>query len=606
MSSPCPANASGLTIGELEQREIEEAWLGLNPLDLPVVGEDCIDEHDFRERVAIDYIDGLLSQGLSFALRGAPKDAVLFSVPSVPPAPHEGLGPPAPAPPAFLETRSVGASRGSRQDDESVDPSHDNREPQRSDLPSTCLKTPWKITQTSSQGEKSPTWHPEKSPSRDLRKSPPDRVPVPLWSVVSSGELRSRLIKQGQSEWTTSVRVNGLLILIDHIYRRLTEKKSRKLKGKGIAISGDLSRQFVSAIKRPKLPSTIQEPLALLQAIGLVEKVREAKWGGSTTCSASFSIPSPLLEAAERIEVPLSPNLVKKREEALKRKDQRLSQKHPWRRQLLQVLAIVDLAPSAFSESLSRDGEIPAARLVEIKETMAALKTAKAIADPSGTIHTNVSSCRRWLKKHLTLCGQPVTNCDISHAHWCVVARVVEDEAAKCPKPSQRQRIEAEIDDFRKLLSEDDFYQALSEEPESESARKTAKESLLKALNQSDHWARKYPAYRRFMVRFPEIAGVLRLVKSPDHKAISPALRHYTANIITAALLRCQGLGIPAIPDTDALICPEQARTTVCRFVGEELFKVTGVRCKVGGIRFTPSGDQAVHHPWPPSPARPE
>jgi hypothetical protein len=86
--------------------------------------------------------------------------------------------------------------------------------------------------------------------------------------VVGREELEVILKKQGQGEWCTEVRVGGLLLVLHYILRRH--------KSQGTRISGGLARDLVSARKKPKRESTIQQPLAVLEEIGLLTKRREA------------------------------------------------------------------------------------------------------------------------------------------------------------------------------------------------------------------------------------------------------------------------------------------------------------------------------------------
>jgi hypothetical protein len=57
---------------------------------------------------------------------------------------------------------------------------------------------------------------------------------------------------------------------------------------------------------------------------------------------------------------------------------------------------------------------------------------------------------------------------------------------------------------------------------------------------------------------------------------------------VERALKSLQAAGIPAIPQTDALLCREQDREEVCRVLGREVWGITGVCPLVGGIRFVP------------------
>ena len=58
--------------------------------------------------------------------------------------------------------------------------------------------------------------------------------------------------------------------------------------------------------------------------------------------------------------------------------------------------------------------------------------------------------------------------------------------------------------------------------------------------------------------------------------------------VVREALERLQTAGIPAIPQTDALLCREQDREEVCWVLGGQIWAITSVRPLVGGIRFAP------------------
>jgi hypothetical protein len=103
--------------------------------------------------------------------------------------------------------------------------------------------------------------------------------------------------------------------------------------------------------------------------------------------------------------------------------------------------------------------------------------------------------------------------------------------------------------------------------------------------------------YRYMRRRFPITFGICEDIKRKDHRNISKALQFFTAQAINGALLEAQALRIPAIPDVDAIICPQQHRDEVCRLIGKQVYDITGgVRCKVDGLRYTPvdSGSAGV------------
>ncbi|MGC2578776.1 MAG: hypothetical protein WA376_14500 [Terrimicrobiaceae bacterium] len=76
-------------------------------------------------------------------------------------------------------------------------------------------------------------------------------------------------------------------------------------------------------------------------------------------------------------------------------------------------------------------------------------------------------------------------------------------------------------------------------------------------------------------------------IKREDHCNVSKPLQHRTAKAINGALMQAQGLGIPAIPDVDAIICQLRRKEVVCELIGKEVYALTqGVCANVGGIGF--------------------
>src|SRR5260370_27862185 len=105
-----------------------------------------------------------------------------------------------------------------------------------------------------------------KNRPQDGSKNRPDIInPVCLHGVVDEAELKVLLKSKKQTAWCTRVRILGLLLLIDYIYRNLK-------KNGAISISADLAHGFVSKIRKRDRRSTITEPLFLLCAIGILRR----------------------------------------------------------------------------------------------------------------------------------------------------------------------------------------------------------------------------------------------------------------------------------------------------------------------------------------------
>jgi len=106
-------------------------------------------------------------------------------------------------------------------------------------------------------------------------------------------------------------------------------------------------------------------------------------------------------------------------------------------------------------------------------------------------------------------------------------------------------------------------------------------------LNSPDSTAAKNCVWRSLRRRFPLCLSIIDSIKRDDHRAISRQFQHFTAAAITSALQAMQGQGLPAIPDTDALIVRQRDRAAACHAIGRAMFRETrGVCVTVDGIRF--------------------
>lgn len=431
--------------------------------------------------------------------------------------------------------------------------------------------------------EKTPTTVRRKTLTMVKEKTPTYTVPVLLWVVVSYERLKERLIEQNQEEWNSTVRRLGLMILLDFIYRH---KKS-----KGVFISHDLASGYVSELNRPKNKTTLRQPLAVLVELGILEILEQYKCGPHQRQSTRYRLAPALRKKAVQQDVMLTPKLVEKRLQAEPRQQKRLNKNYSWREQLLHDIGTVSLTQVGMSLSMDLLADNKLAQSIK-KMHDVLLKRVKAYAsvDSFETILNDIKNFPRLLKPHLTLAGSNVALCDITHAHWCLLPLLLEKRIqgmrdAGCGD-DQMGAFQHEQQRLQAYLSEGDLYRKLSDNPDSDIEREKTKKKMLTALNLKNNWNHQCAPYQRMKVLFPHTFDALEWVKRENHKAINPFLLNNTAVIITQSLLRCQDLGISAIPDTDCLICPEEHKATVCRVIGEEMFRHTGVQCRVGDIRF--------------------
>src|SRR5262245_12383152 len=108
-----------------------------------------------------------------------------------------------------------------------------------------------------------------KNRPQDGKRNRPDIInPVALVGVVDGRVLEALLRANKQSQWCTPVRIKGLLLLLDYICRHMTHR--------GISISADLARSFVSKLRKKIDPRDITEPLLLLRGVGILKLLRPA------------------------------------------------------------------------------------------------------------------------------------------------------------------------------------------------------------------------------------------------------------------------------------------------------------------------------------------
>jgi hypothetical protein len=142
---------------------------------------------------------------------------------------------------------------------------------------------------------------------------------------------------------------------------------------------------------------------------------------------------------------------------------------------------------------------------------------------------------------------------------------------------------------LQEFLSDGDYYRKWCIDELDDDERDEKKLLLTMILNWPNSKAEKNGLYRRMKYKFPLTFGNVEDLKRNDHRVLGIQLRHYMAEVINPALLELQAKGIKSIPDCDAIIVPEAHHTAACEAIGRHMYKLTGVRCKVGKIRFRPS-----------------
>lgn len=413
-------------------------------------------------------------------------------------------------------------------------------------------------------GKKAPSMVRGKAPSMVIAKAPSDYLPCVLLGVVGGEVLRALLKRHNQAEWASYKRMAGLLTLIDLVARR----------GPEIFVSSELSREYVSTLKRAKNRTTIRQPLALLVEIGILEIVQKASVGPHRKTSARYRISSKFGKV-KKVEVWVTAQQRSKMENAETRKNARLNKNHPFRRQL--GIDLQDVGLSEAGRAVALKMMIEDRKVASIRRLMGFLdgeKVREIAVDPCGTIHTFARLIPKELKAHVTIKDQPVAICDIEAAHICVLSCVLQERINWLGERSlETEEIEIERQNFIGLLASADVYEHLARG----SDRGEIKKALLSSINMPTSKASHIKAYRRFKEAFPVTVGVIEDIKSRGHRGISRPLQHYTARIIANAMCELHTQRIPCIPDTDALIVPKSCESVALGILNRSLLDVTGI-----------------------------
>jgi hypothetical protein len=298
---------------------------------------------------------------------------------------------------------------------------------------------------------------------------------------------------------------------------------------------------------------------------------------------------------AKKKIVLLNPQRIEKLDNFDQRRTARLNRRHPWRAPLLATLEALSLSPTGKALALDLlSAQRKEKNVREANELLNGKREWQGKVHPAdtGQIITPVTRFPRELKPELLIAGQPISICDISHAHHSFLPRLVEERIGYLRgshAPSQKiEPYEAERDRLRHSLSEGDYYRMWCKNPEDDQERQQKKELLTMILNWRNSKAERNRLYRWMRATFPLTFGIIEDIKRDDHRRISRKLQNFTARVINAALLTVQDHGIPAIPDVDAILCPADHKEAVCNAIGEEIFGLAGVCAKIGGIRFAP------------------
>jgi len=397
-----------------------------------------------------------------------------------------------------------------------------------------------------------------------------------------------------QIEWATSVRMRGLLLIIDYV--------ARKMKKAGASIPGDLARSYISKIARPKRENTIQEPLLLLVEIGILDSVRPSVFGPHIKSPGVFRIHADYDTKVQNLTILLPKKLREKCEQADGRKERRLNRRYPFRARLLDDLKRLSLSQEArkIIAVLQRDGRKSSA-IQSLTQILDGALHHFANVNERGQITTSIGSLPTELKDQLLIDGEKAAFSDISHAHYCILPALITGRMQYLKNKGASAQVIADYEleraQLRDFLGSGDFYRKLCRDPENEAERAEKKELLLVILNWPNQRCERNGLYQKLRRMFPLTWRIIEDLKRSDHRTIAKQLQSLTARAIERALIELQRQGILVIPHVDALLSQEKSRIWVCEALGRAVYGISGVCAKVGGIRYNPDGSTSGNQP---------
>jgi hypothetical protein len=149
------------------------------------------------------------------------------------------------------------------------------------------------------------------------------------------------LLKHGQSVWTTSYRLKGLLLVIDYLARKDCKAGQRS----AAARLGNILSKLEKSLSMP--PNTEREVMPLLCRIGVAVHVADAVSSWHVKASTAYRLTEHYRKRLRKESVTFPPRLAAKLENAEARCEHGLNQQYPHRPGVLGDLARLSFAQSA-------------------------------------------------------------------------------------------------------------------------------------------------------------------------------------------------------------------------------------------------------------------
>lgn len=398
-------------------------------------------------------------------------------------------------------------------------------------------------------------------------------VGVEVLSRVLLAELKELLIKKNSVNWCSSVRLNGLLLLI--------ASAEERLKGGCFTFSRDRERSLCSPLSGKLAGPSPRWPVAVLERVGVFRQTRAAATFPRMT-AREFAF-GPMFAKRHPRRVRLS--LGEKGRHAWEKRGERLSHAFERRHRIIETVRTA-AGHLRFSEEGMK-------KIIELRHTdpnkeastqrcYDALRDGpfETTLDRQGTLHSPVSGCPRLVRPFLLLDGFETCEMDISGAHLVVLVRIYEaDFLRRLGLEFSDSEVEAERKNLIEQIQSGDVYGG--DGPE----RKRRKRELLTALNIKPKIQRVMKIARKLLSSRPILALTMNAVKRKDHCCLSWWLQRWVSEIVNPAVLRLAERDIPGVPIVDSILCRKRDSEAVRQELLDGILRATGIVATVGGSR---------------------
>lgn len=423
-------------------------------------------------------------------------------------------------------------------------------------------------------------------------------ITVPV--VINGDELRRLLLKAEWAPWLSNVRVNALLLLVADAVEREKSGAFDFGRDRARALCSPLGANVAAAHK-----GVPREGLPVLMGLGVFDCTFAGVFYPQAIASEFRFGERYASRTRFRLKLELTPKLADKWAHKNERVRELFERRTPVIGAVRRSLKRLGLSDEGVREMMRLHRTKPdsfafAANCFRLVDG----KLDKLNPDKMQTIHSDISRCPKEIRPHLLLDGEAVVEMDISGAHLVVATKVYEPAfLVRFGVPHEPADAERERQSWVLMVESGDVYAEGTDEDTDK--RKKLKRAILSSLNMEPKVQMAMKVAERLSASRPIFRAAMWAVKRKSHRDLSHLLQRWLSDIVNPAVVALDADGIPSIPIVDCLMVRQRDEARARDELASRIYAATGVRAKVGGIRYLPAeGD--FRHPIVPFIAAPD